>query len=345
MRIAIRADASTDIGSGHVMRCLALAEKLRERKTEVIFICRELEGSLCDLIAAQRFAVLRLPDTALYEMDWRQDAEQSIAACSKSWPKMDWVIVDHYHLDAKWEMFVRSVASRVMVIDDLANRDHDCDALLDQNYFPDGKQRYAALVPSSCRILLGPSYALLRQEFRSIRERLKLRPHELKRILIFFTAGNDKGETLKAMQGIELFGKAEHIDVVVGQSNPNNAEIIKKCSELHWEYHCQVDYMPGLIAQADLVIGAGGSSNWERCALGIPALVAILAENQAPIAQALGQAGIVLNLGWNSNLQAQDYANTLATLNHDYLAAMSEKALALVDAKGTERMADILLAA
>jgi len=98
-------------------------------------------------------------------------------------------------------------------------------------------------------------------------------------------------------------------------------------------YHCQVDYMPRLIARADLAIGAGGSSNWERCALGVPAVVAILAENQAPVAQALDQAGVVVNLGWGRDLHAQDYADTLAAMSRERLAAMSEKALALVDAK------------
>jgi UDP-2,4-diacetamido-2,4,6-trideoxy-beta-L-altropyranose hydrolase len=355
MKVIFRVDSSTLIGIGHLMRCLTLAESLRERGVQARFICREHAGNLIALLQQKAMPVTALPTMAINVpgtienyaawLGVRQadDAEQSIAALNGEKP--DWLVVDHYALDIEWEQRVRPHVKKLMAIDDLANRHHDCDALLDQNYYSDGEQRYTALVPSSCQVLLGPSYALLRQEFRSIREHLEPRSHELKSILVFFTAGDDKGETLKAMQGIELFGKAECVDVVVGQSNPGNAEIVRKCNELHWGYHCQVDYMPRLIAQADLIIGAGGSSNWERCALGIPALVTILAENQAPIAQALGQAGIVFNLGWSSNLQAQDYADVLITLNHDCLAAMSEKALALVDAKGAERMAGILLAA
>jgi spore coat polysaccharide biosynthesis predicted glycosyltransferase SpsG len=177
--------------------------------------------------------------------------------------------------------------------------------------------------------------------------RKHLEPHipGLKKILVFFTAGDDKGETIKAMQGIQMFGNIEQVDVVIGQSNLNNKEINQICDKLHWGLHSNINYMPKLIAQADLAIGAGGSSNWERCALGVPALVTILADNQEPIAEALGRAGVVFNLGWSSNLKAQDYANALGTLSQDRLKAMSEKALAIVDARGSERMADILLAA
>jgi UDP-2,4-diacetamido-2,4,6-trideoxy-beta-L-altropyranose hydrolase len=163
--------------------------------------------------------------------------------------------------------------------------------------------------------------------------------------LVFFTSGDDQGETLKAMQGIELFRKTVSVDVVTGSANPDNVGIRKKCAELDWGYHCQIDYMPALIAGADLVIGAGGSSNWERCALGVPALVTILADNQAPIAYALEGAGVIRNLGWNFELQAADYTAALNALSDHDLARMSEKALALVDAQGAERIAKVLLAA
>ncbi|MBK7000782.1 MAG: UDP-2,4-diacetamido-2,4,6-trideoxy-beta-L-altropyranose hydrolase [Rhodoferax sp.] len=355
MKVVFRVDASARMGSGHLMRCMTLAEALRERGAQLQFICREHAGNLIALLQQKAFPVTVLPapvinDTVSGEgyTAWlgateAEDAEQTIKALDGEMP--DWLVVDHYGIDMGWEKRLRPHAVKLLVIDDLANRHHDCDILLDQNYSEESEQRYASFVPPLCKVLLGPRFALLRKEFKVIRERLEPRAHNLKKILVFFTAGDDQGETLKAMQGIELFGKAEYVDVVVGRSNPENSEIRQKCDECHWGYHCQIDYMPKLIAQADLVIGAGGSSNWERCALGVPALVVILAENQAPIAQALGRASVVYNLGWGRDLQAVDYANVLTTLNHDCLAAMSEKALALVDAKGAERMADELLAA
>jgi UDP-2,4-diacetamido-2,4,6-trideoxy-beta-L-altropyranose hydrolase len=355
MNVVFRVDASARMGIGHLMRCLTLAEALRERGVQTYFICREHVGNLIALLQQKAVSISVLPAPAAVDTTYgedyavwlgvtqAEDAEQTIKALNGEKP--DWLVVDHYGLDIDWEKWLRPHIGKLLVIDDLANRHHDCDILLDQNYSADGEQRYSSFVTPLCKVLLGPRYALLRKEFKVIRERLGPRAHKLKRILVFFTAGDDQGETLKAIQGIELFGKVECVDVVVGQSNPSNVEIIKKCDERRWGYHCQVDYMPRLIAHADLVIGAGGSSNWERCALGVPAVITILADNQAPIAQALGQASIVVNLGANRDLQAADYANALAMLNHDCLAAMSEKALALVDAKGAERMVDELLAA
>lgn len=355
MKVFFRVDASSRMGMGHIMRCLTLAEALHERGVQTHFICREHMGNLIALLQQKAMPISVLPAPAAgdtrYGEDYAvwlgvtqaEDAEQTIEALNGEKP--DWLVVDHYGLDIDWEKRLRPHVGRLMVIDDLANRHHDCDVLLDQNYSAEGEQRYASFVTPLCKVLLGPRYALLRKEFKVIRESLEPRAYKLKKILVFFTAGNDQGETLKAMRGIELFGKVECVDVVVGQSNPSNVEIIKKCDKLRWGYHCQVDYMPSLIAQADLVIGAGGSSNWERCALGVPALVVILADNQAPIAQALDRADVIVNLGWSRDLQAADYANALIALNHDCLATISENALALVDAKGAERMVDVLLAA
>lgn len=354
MKVVFRADASILMGSGHLMRCLALADALREHDVEVIFICREHAGNLISLLRQKYLKVLVLPAPARKEsvqgndysvwlgVTQAEDAKQSIQALDGEVP--DWLVVDHYGLDMEWERRLRPHVRYMMAIDDFTNRIHDCDTLLDQNFSIDGDQRYAGFISPTCKTLLGPKYALLRKEFLVLRERKEARLNELYRILVFFTAGDDQGETLKAMQGIELFGKAERVDVVVGDLNPDNATIKARCDELQWGYHCQVDYMPSLIAQADLVVGASGSSNWERCALGTPALVAVLSENQNMIAQALGNAGIVCNLGWSYRLQAADYASALCTINHHHLAAMSEKSLAIVDARGAERVTNIMLA-
>lgn len=355
MKFFFRVDASARMGTGHLMRCLTLAEALRERGVQTHFICREHAGNLIAMLQQNAMPISVLPAPAAGAVKYgenyaawlgvtqAEDAEQTIEAlCGE---KPDWLVVDHYGIGIEWERHLRPHIGKLMVIDDLANRNHDCNLLLDQNYSASGEQRYMGLVPPQCKILLGPGYALLKKDFKNIRKRLGSRPHELRKILVFFTAGDDQGETLKAMRGIELYGKAEGVDVVTGRSNPNNAAIIKKCDALHWGYHCQIDYMPALIAQADLVIGAGGSSNWERCALGAPALVAILAENQILIAQALDNAGVVHNLGRCHDLQAEDYANALHSMDRQQLASMSKKALELVDARGAERVADILLLA
>ena len=335
------------MGSGHLMRCLTLAEVLYEHGAKIHFICRAHKGNLIDLLRQKAIPVTVLPAPVLNlttggtEYAQTIDANESIIALNKEIP--DWLVVDHYGLGILWEKQVSPYVKKLMVIDDYPNRSHNCHLLLDQNYSAESEQHYADLVPETCKLMIGPQYALLRKEFRTIRKNLKPRNHQLKQVLIFFTAGNDQGETLKAMKGLELFGKAEHVDVVVGQSNPDNPEIIKHCKALQWGYHCQIDYMPKLIAEADLVIGGGGSSNWERCALGVPALVTILAENQAPITEALGRAGIIDNLGWYTTLQPSDYKKAIKRITSQHLADMSEKAYKLVDAKGVERVTATLL--
>jgi len=354
MNVVFRVDSSADIGSGHLMRCLTLAEALCEKGVKPRFVCRDCQGNLIDLLRQKNLSVTVLPAPVLSEKTGSEvsassfsesqllEATESIDALRHDIP--DWLVVDHYGLGIEWEQQMRPYVKKIMVIDDYPNRRHDCDLLLDQNYSPDFEQRYTALLPKRCTLLPGPHYALLRKEFSSIRNRIKPRSHQVKRVLVFFTAGNDQGETLKAMKGIELFGQVDRVDVVVGHSNPDNSEIIKQCNKLNWQYHCQVKYMPELIAEADLIIGGGGSSNWERCAFGVPAMVTILAENQAPIAHALDQAGIIDNLGWNTELKPSDYENALKSITSQHLAEMSEKAFKLVDAKGAERVAAMLLA-
>ena len=355
MKVVFRVDASARMGTGHSMRCMALAEALQERGAQTLFVCREHEGNLIATLRRTAVPVTVLPApsapvsnegedyAAWLGVSQAEDAEHTIEALQGDKP--NWLVVDHYGLDMEWEQCLRPHVGKLLAIDDLANRHHDCDVLLNQNYSADSEHRYASLVPDSCKVLLGPGYALLHKEFRVLRDRLGPRSGDLKRILVFFTAGDDQGETLKAMQGIELYGKVERVDVVVSQSNPGNAEIAKRCNSLRWDCHCQIDYMAKLIAQADIAIGASGSSNWERCALGVPALVTILAENQVATAQALDRAGVVHNLGWAHDLKAADYASALTRLNRDRLATMAAQALQLVDAKGAERMADVLLVA
>lgn len=352
MKVVFRVDSSTVIGAGHLMRCLTLAEALRERDVQVGFVCREHPGNLIELLRKKNMPVTVLPAPAAKSAksdnesgSWlgvapALDAAQTIDALNGDKP--DWLVVDHYGLDGNWEQKLRSLGARLMVIDDLASRLHECDVLLDQNYSVDSAQRYKTLVPPTCQVLLGPHYALLRKAFQAQRQHQSTRSNQLKKILVFFTLGDDQGETIKAMKGVELFGEIECVDVVVGSANSDNIAIKEMCAARHWGYHCQVDYMPTLIAQADLVIGSGGSSNWERCALGVPALVVILAENQAAIAQNLECAGVVINLGWNTCLQAADYEKALKGMTSQRLASLSEQSFKLVDAKGAQRVAEIL---
>jgi UDP-2,4-diacetamido-2,4,6-trideoxy-beta-L-altropyranose hydrolase len=221
--IVFRTDASVEIGSGHLMRCLTLADQLRGDGTEVAFICRDLPGGMFDLLDARGYRNARLDLAATSPRLQHDDARATIEALAQLFPGgVDWLVVDQYELDAEWERLLRPLSRKLMVIDDLANRSHDCDLLLDQNYYRDLDSRYQGLVPEQCVTLLGPGYVLLRPEFTLARQRLRARDGIVRRILVFFGGSDPTNETEKVMAALRLLGRPDiDVDVVVGLANPS----------------------------------------------------------------------------------------------------------------------------
>ena len=308
---AIRVDSSEQIGSGHLMRCLTLAERLRKKSAEVHFISRDLAGSLHRLVEEHGFPLHLLPrheeDTNLtgyaawLTVPQVVDAEETGEILSRMQP-VNRLVVDSYALDAVWEQRLRPLVREIFVIDDLANRPHDCDVLLDQNYYREMRHRYDGLVPPACKLLLGPSHALLREEFYEAREKIGVRDGVLRRILVFYGGSDTTRETEKAIRAlVQLQLPSVAVDVVVGGSNSHRAYIEELCAAhdfLH--YHCQVSNMAELMAHADLCLGAGGTTTWERCFLGLPAIVTAIAENQFEICRDCAEVGLIYYLGrWN----------------------------------------------
>ncbi|MGH8114388.1 MAG: UDP-2,4-diacetamido-2,4,6-trideoxy-beta-L-altropyranose hydrolase, partial [Rhodanobacteraceae bacterium] len=223
MNIVFRADASLDIGTGHVMRSLTLAAALREQGAQCRFVCREHPGNLISRVRQDRFAVTALPmgfalkgasrdgwllpeHAAWLGADWQADAEATRAELETSPP--DWLVVDHYGLDSRWERRVRPACKRLMAIDDLADRAHDCDLLLDQTLGRD-EGDYAALVPKHCQLCVGPRYALLRPEFAALRTAsLRRRVTPARRNLLVAMGGVDRlnatGRVLAALPRCDL---------------------------------------------------------------------------------------------------------------------------------------------
>lgn len=352
MRIAFRVDASLQMGSGHVMRCLALANQFREKGAEIIFVCREHPGHLFDLIESSKHLVLRLPFVAalatgeLAHAHWlggtqEEDARQSIEAL-KNIGHVDWLVIDHYALDVEWEAMMRSCAKHIMVIDDLADRKHDCDVLLDQNYYRGMEGRYKNLVPPRCKNLLGPKYALLRPEFKEIRRNLKLREDIIERIFIFFGGSDPTNETRKALLAIRSLDMENIlIDVVMGATNPHYEEVENLCAGMpEVKINRQVENIAELMSKADLAIGAGGSSTWERCCVGLPSLVWCIAENQLAIAKSADEIGVCVNLGKAENVTEIMAANALDDLlrNDEKRLHMKQNSLGVVDGEGVARV-------
>lgn len=342
----IRADASVQIGTGHVMRCLTLAGDLACEGWQVFFVIRDLPGNLAALIQKNGYGINVLPAVELAAGEnqfealgrrWREDAEETGWFMLQQQTEADFcrLIVDHYALDAQWEQSLRSVTDEIMVIDDLANRYHDCDILLDQNYYRDMQGRYQGLVPQQCRLLLGPRYALLRSEFRRVKEHLQQRDGVLRRLLVFFGGSDPTQETLKTLRAIGLLEcRGMSVDVVVGLSNPGRKEIEQLCAPMAGvHFHCQVDNMAELIARADLAIGAGGTATWERCYLGLPALLVAVAENQVEMVQDLAETGAIEYLGWHEEVSAERLAQAVAELceEPERLVAMGRRGLELFE--------------
>jgi UDP-2,4-diacetamido-2,4,6-trideoxy-beta-L-altropyranose hydrolase len=232
------------------------------------------------------------------------------------------------------------------VIDDLADRRHDCDILLDQNYCDNLEDRYENLLPDHCLRLLGPKYVLLRPEFLLERRRLRKCDVNVRQMMIFFGGSDPSNETGKALQAIQLLGKTDiAVDVVVGAGNPHQDQIRQLCSRIPGAcFHCQVDNMAELMAGADLAIGAGGTAMWERCYLGLPSLVVVVADNQLESVLASAGAGAVINAGTKERLQPEELGYHLNELisRPDLLKNMSNNALKLMGSQA-DRREDLLI--
>lgn len=356
MNVVFRTDASSHIGSGHVMRCLTLGTALRERGASVSFACREHEGHLCDLIEERGFALARLPGSdvdarqegsprhaAWLGASWQEDAAQVRALVAGR--RIDWLVVDHYALDERWERELRPYAARILVIDDLADRRHDCDVLLDQNLVPDMEVRYGDKLPKHCTALLGPDYALLQPIYAEMHDQLSPREGAIRRICISFGGADPANLTGRALAAFLGLGRANvEVDVVVGPGSPHEESIRQQVAgHANVHLHIGAPTLAPLLARADLAIGAGGGTSWERLCVGLPALVVTLADNQRPIAAALNERGLIRWLGHKDSVDKSDIAQALDELVSQGLSKdWSQRCLAVLDGKGVLRVTAVL---
>ncbi|MGQ5522533.1 UDP-2,4-diacetamido-2,4,6-trideoxy-beta-L-altropyranose hydrolase [Chitinimonas sp. PSY-7] len=349
MRVLVRTDASLAIGFGHVARCLTLAHALCKGGALVTFACRSLPGNALAQISGQGFPVFALPgqypqDTTHSNIealiDWQADLAALQAEMDEQ-PPFDWVLVDHYGLDAGWEKAARAIASHIAVIDDLANRPHDADVLLDQNLTATAAA-YADLVPAKCQMLLGPRYALLRPEFSG--EPIAIAP-QVGRVLVSFGGVDVGGETFKVLDALAAFPALE-VDIVAGAANPRWAQLQQRVAgHSSWWLQRFVSDFAVLMRQVDLFIGAGGGTSWERAALGLPTVCIAIAANQEANAEQLSRQGVHRYLGPSQAVTVAALKQVINELIADTSArqAYAAQSRALVDGQGTRRMAAALL--
>ncbi|TBV10797.1 UDP-2,4-diacetamido-2,4,6-trideoxy-beta-L-altropyranose hydrolase [Stutzerimonas kirkiae] len=366
MKVVFRADASLQIGTGHVMRCLTLADALGAQGVDCQFICRKHQGNLIGLIGSKGYTVHTLPtqveflgassfvakatgdEQAPAHIHWlgvtqEQDAEACIPILAQLRP--DWLIVDHYALDAQWELALKPHYQQLMVIDDLADRQHHCDLLLDQTFGRDADD-YQNRVPADCRLLCGSQYALLRPEFSKRRSySLERRATPELRSLLITMGGVDKdnitGRILKALEVCPLPARCQ-ITVVMGMSAPWLEDVSQQAKSMSWPTRVMagVRDMAQIMADSDLAIGAAGATSWERCCLGLPTVMLVLANNQRAIAQALYSAGAAHLV--DVNTLGEKKLLTRQQIGPNVLSAMSAFAATVTDGLGTPEVITFL---
>lgn len=329
-KIVFRVDASSKIGTGHVHRCLTLARLLREADCTVTFLMDlSLPGHMGERVAKEGFAVAPPQHAAIP-------------------PDTDWLIVDHYTLDAAWETPARAYARRILVIDDLANRLHDADVLLDQNLHATPEARYKNLTPRDCVFLCGAAYALLRPEFAAARDASQQRQYDAPATRALITFGGSDADNVTGKAVAALLGLPElQLDVVMGGGAVHLAALKKTAAAnpASVTLHIDTKHMAALMQTADIAVAAAGTTTWERCCLGLPSLVLAIADNQLELGQNVHDAGAHQYLGWHEDLSEQ--ALRTAFIDYSANAALrathSSKALSLVDGLGANRVAAALL--
>jgi UDP-2,4-diacetamido-2,4,6-trideoxy-beta-L-altropyranose hydrolase len=352
MNVLVRTDASARIGSGHAMRCAALGDWLRRKGARVTFVMREVSPTLEEWLRGKGHLTVKLPEAIApraagwLAAHWETDAAQTLQVLDSQQPA-DWLVVDHYGIDYRWEERVRRASVKLLVIDDLATSRHDCDALLNQNLVANARERYRTLVSGDCRLLLGPKFALLREEFRAARAGLQRDAQRVRKLLVFLGGGDPHGVTLQVLSVVAQIKPDEvAVDVVVGAENPHYGEIEKHYgAKPGYRIIVQAMDIPRLMLGADLAIGAGGVSTWERCCLGLPSVVLAIAENQEEVSRAAAEAGACLFLGRSTEVTAEALAAALSTVlgNVSLRRLLSESGRKLVDGAGGERVARMLL--
>ncbi len=356
MNILFRVDSSVEIGSGHVARCLTLAGALKQEHKEcsIFFVCRSVGGSLVDLIKANGYECLFLeyelePFQNKTPYDWSDKRVDSDADATKNiitrFDSVDLLVVDHYGIDSRWSKQIKTFCKKTLVLDDLANRGHECDYLLDQT-LNRAADDYIGKVPKNCELLLGSDFALLRPEFSKYRLEAKVRRECFetpKRVLVSVGGTDPLRMTEKVMLAISSVDNCSNliVDVVLSSGAPNVESVRDLSKRVGYPCVVHVDSkdMANLMMVADISVGAGGTTSWERCCVGLPTLTIQTADNQKHVLRALKEAGAIHNI----DMKQESFVEYLAELftfymeNYVKLFEMSSNAFNVCDGLGAKR--------
>lgn len=354
MNVVFRVDASNLIGTGHLIRCRTLANELKLRGAHICFVTRKHSGHLSEALVCEGFQVELLPEpdgmgceagyAGWLGVSQEKDARQTIDALKGL--VCDLLVVDHYALDSIWESLLREHASKIMVVDDLANRAHDCDVLLDQNYSLAGPERYRPWVSASCQLLLGPRYALLHPEYAQARERMAPKAESIKRVLIYMGGSDTPNMTRIALEALST-NRLHHleVDVVIGSNFIHRDEVIRFAkSRPNTKVFGQQPHLATLMASADLAIGAGGATTWERLCMDLPSLVICTADNQIPATEVMASFELIKYLGIAKHVTVEAIRQAVEEelVAVERIGKQRKHSAIVVDGMGAQRVAEIL---
>ncbi len=355
MHILFRADGGQIRGSGHIVRCLTLADRLAREGHLITFISRADAGSLLDAFKFRNYRLLTLPappqpPVQTEEIWTAQEQQDDWASCSKllNGQTFDWIIVDHYALDSAWEKLARQSTIHLAVIDDLANRSHNCNLLIDQNEYLGKELRYTHLLSAGNCILPGAAYALLRQEFSEARLKISAPRPQVKTALIMMGSADFQGQTLRLLKILRPMAKkyAFHVHLVIGQNNSQLKEIRSETADdPSFSIHSNHQRISELLLQTDLAFGAGGTATWEFCSLGIPLLLISFAQNQIALARDAAACGIADYLGHYNEISDTDISARVEGFIHSYelRQALHARSIGIVKADGADRVYKAIL--
>lgn len=354
MIFAIRADASIQIGSGHIIRCLSIADQLKAQGHQCFFISRNHDGNLADFVTQRGYKVYTLENNQAwveltFDSEYQKwlgvseecDATQTKDLITAKYQRVDWIIVDHYGLSAQWESSLRDVTKHILAIDDLANRRHDADIILDCGVI-NSAQDYQLLNKGEAQILLGAKYALLRPEFAEYRQKIKkneLNTAKQKLKFLINLGGVDKDNL--TTQILDVFEHSilpydAELTVIMGLNAPWKSMVIEKAQQSRYttQVLVNVSNMAELMVNHDLAIGAAGSTAWERCCLGLPTIMICMADNQKMIAKGLQDLGVTISL--DQHEIGTQLSTVLQAVTLSQLHEMQNKSLQITDGLGVD---------
>jgi len=339
-------DASTEIGSGHIFRCLTLSRELKTFFSKIILLTSDESKPIIENIKLNDIQTIHIPSFKNLKLDDYTHEFDEIKKILLDYSEdRNFLLIDHYDIDSNFELMLKNLFLKIFVIDDLANRKHNCDMLIDHGYYKDLGNRYNKFVSKDTTKLLGPKYMIIRPEFRKVNKKNFKENHSFKKILITFGSVDVTNECEKALDALcSLTEKKFEINAIAGSYNKNFSYLFKKYEKydnINIVQH--VKDIEILMSNSDLCIGAGGTTNLERCCVGVPSIVTIVADNQKEGISFLSESGHVINLGLAKDVTTKTYLNTLKNLDSKLLSQMSQNNQKLVDGLGCNRIKEEII--